>query len=384
MNRALRAAIALLLTGGSAPIRAAGSGARAEESPTPTCPVETVRAELARRGLAPDADAWTAAALPALARAADPDGGRWFTPAEWAVFECDLDGDILGYGWRWSLRDGHTVLDEIWPGSPADAAGLKPADLLERAHDEILTGRAAEQIAAILDRPPPLAFRAVRGSDLIEGAIEPARCHPPVKAAREDLPGGLRLLRLQSIQPGAAEAVQAAWREGDAAAGLILDLRGAGGRDEAEATLMLSGLLPAGPGWTWTPRDGGASQTVFIPPWSGKRPDPVPRVAVLTDRRTRGAAELVAMAMHASGGRCFAVGEPGAGDPLTRAGLVLGPGVMYLRVRDLWMRGEPGAARPPLAVPERPGDAARDHAADLLRALARLDGGPLPTPGAAP
>jgi carboxyl-terminal processing protease len=386
MNRALRAAVALLLAGGSSPDRMSGSGARAEESPAPSCPVETVRAELARRGLAPDADAWTAAAMPALARAADPDGGRWFTPEAWAAFERDLDGDAIGYGWRWAIRDGQTVLEDIWPGGPADAAGLKPGDLLERAHGEILTGRAAEQVAALLDRPAPLAYRVVRegGAQPIGGELEPARCHPPVCAAREDLPGGLRLVRLHAIRPGAAEAVHAAWREGDAAAGLILDLRGAAGTDEAEATRVLSGLLPPGPGWTWTPRDGGASQTVFIPPWSGKRPDPVPRVAVLTNRRTRGAAELLALAVHASGGRCFAVGEPGAGDPLTRAGLVLGPGVMYLRVRDLWMRGEPGTARPPLSVPDRPGDAALGHAADLLRALARLDGGPLPTPGTTP
>jgi C-terminal processing protease CtpA/Prc len=380
MKHALRAAVALGLTVGSAPVRGPGSGARAEESPPPAGPVEAVRAELVRRGLAPEAAAWTDAALPALARAADPDGGRWFTPEAWPAFERELDGDTFGYGWRWTLRDGQPVLEEIWPGGPAAAAGLQPGDVLERAHGEILTGRTAEQVAALLDRPGPLAFRVVRGAEVREGVLDPARCSPPVLVAREDLPGGLRLLRLHAIRPGAAEAVQAAWREGDAPAGLILDLRGAGGRDEAEAARLLSGLLPPGPGWTWTPRGGGTSQTVFIAPWSGERPEPVPRVAVLTDGRTRGAAELVALALHASGGRCFAVGAPGAGAPLTRAGVDLGPGVMYLRVRDLWMRGEPGSS--PLSVPERPGDAALDHAADLLRALARLDGGPLPTPGA--
>lgn len=82
-----------------------------------------------------------------------------------------------GFGMHWAASDGALVLAGVWPGSPADRAGL-------RAGDRVLTldgvpVDAAHADAAIAGRPR-VTIEVVRGSERVSATLERAYFLPPL------------------------------------------------------------------------------------------------------------------------------------------------------------------------------------------------------------
>jgi carboxyl-terminal processing protease len=197
-------------------------------------------------------------------------------------------------------REGQFYVSEVFPGGPADLAGIRPFDrviavdgvstagLPEDQVSAMIRGPAGTSVALSLARPgeaTPLTLTVVRG---------PIRV--PALTSRM-LGGGIGYVKLYEFLPGVGSAFRQALgtlqRQG--MRGLVLDLRGNPGGLVDELRDVASALLPSTtPVLRMRTRGGGeVVLSTFDAPVLGRG---VPLVAVV-DEGTGSAAELLAAAL---------------------------------------------------------------------------------------
>lgn len=263
-----------------------------------------------RASLSPDA--LREALLAATLRTADPRaeiGGESPAAARW-------DSGLLPVG-----SEGAPVVAHVAPGSPAAEAGIQPGDRLEEIDgNPAATGYDVSATAAALRIGEGAAFalkvRPADGSEPRE--IELVRSPIDGAASSERLPTGIGYIRFPCIGSGSAQAIAGAlsgWTGDDEVAGLVLDLRGAGG-DDADAVRDICALF-ALPGKILyrIDADTPAAVTVAAPALAERCRLPL---MVLVDEGTTGAAELLAAALRGGAESALVIGRPTAGDPLLR------------------------------------------------------------------
>lgn len=244
-------------------------------------------------------------------------GDRWttyFTPKEWAQIKRASEGQYSGIGVTVRAEDDALVVREVFPRSPAAAAGLEARDRIVavqgvpvakrgpvRSRQAIL-GKAGTVVRLTVVSPgrEPRVVRVTRGDVTV----------PMVEARMVTGPGGRKVayIELDRFEKGAGEQVrqQANRLIGDGATAVVLDLRGDPGGllDEAVA---VSGVF-LDPGTLVVSTSGRASPKRELKAEGDPIPADIP-VAVLVDGASASASEIVAGALK-DNGRAVLVGQP--------------------------------------------------------------------------
>ena len=200
------------------------------------------------------------------------------------------------YGLGLSLRLGSAAVRDVFPGSPADEAGLLNWEVIEKIEGVYTRGRPLWQLA--LD----LADREARGDSVnltvIDREVDERRevalapgdwdsIHATVDVTQE-----VRILTIESLTHGSAEVIAAMVEDGDPQ---ILDLRGLVWGLEDEAIAVADLFIGEGTIAAWQGREAG--NAIIEATVGGVSLLPT----VLINRETEGVGEILASALQRSG-----------------------------------------------------------------------------------
>lgn len=297
-------------------------------------------------------------------------------------FQNSLDNAFEGIGTTISgVRQGLRV-ESVYPGSPAEKAGIRPADIITHANGKRLAGLSARAATALIKgrAKTTVTLRILRGDRTLTKRVTRERIRVPVVSSKIANAGGQRAAYIALSTFGPREAhvqVAAAIRrlKRRKAKGIVFDLRRNGGGLVSEAQLIASMFLKDG---TIVSTRGRAvkSQTLRAigEPIAGDLP-----TVVLVDRDTASASEIVAGALQDRkratlvGTRTFGKGVFQEVMPLDNGGaLDLTVGQYFLPSgRNLGGAGtKPGSGiKPDVQAqddPKTPRDEALDKALDVL------------------
>jgi hypothetical protein len=201
---------------------------------------------------------------------------------------------LVGLGWAgaaapaWSAEPPR--LDEVLPLLRQHLTGVSEAEI------------NAAAVGGLLERLRPRVFL------LTNPAPETAEAPPPLLARSNLFEGGLAVVRVGRVAPGLAPALRAtleAWHAATNLHGVVLDLRFADGEDFAAASEVADLFLTEPqPVLEWAGHRFAAAAKTNALPW---------RLAVLANRETRGAAEVLAAALHELR-LALVLGRPTAGE----------------------------------------------------------------------
>ena len=256
----------------------------------------------------------TKGAVRGLLEALDP-YSTYFTPEQFKDYLAHPDPGPATVGIFVSKKFGFATVVSVLPGSPADKAGIVPADLVDRINGQPVRELSALQIQRQLAGQPGTQVEVwvvseSRGEPQKMTLARAVLSNAPVTSQMEN--GGTGYVRVESFDSGEAERVEAKVKQlvGQGARSLILDLRDCAGGSTTEAvktaSLFIQNRLIT---YTYGQRDprhdlmAEHADTVFRMP-----------LAVLINGATAGPAEIVADAVlndkrgNVVGVRSFGVG----------------------------------------------------------------------------
>ena len=225
----------------------------------------------------------------------------YFTPAQYATYEQQLDNSFSGIGVAVRSAGGGLRIEAVYDGSPAQKAGIHPGDVIVEVEGKKLEGLTEDAATALIKgregTKVTLALR--RASRTFVRSVTRAQISIPVVASRLANAGGERAayIRLTTFGPRTAHVqMAAAIRKARQrkARGIVFDMRGNGGGLVSEAQLIASMFLDKGPIVTTRGR-AVREQTLDAvgTPIAGNLP-----TVVLVDGATASAAEIVAGALQ--------------------------------------------------------------------------------------
>jgi carboxyl-terminal processing protease len=225
----------------------------------------------------------------------------YFSPKEYAQFNKAINNQFSGIGV--GVRGVKTGLriENVFPKSPAEKAGLRVGDIITHAKGRKLAGLPeAAAIALVKGRDGTrVALRLRRDGRSFDRRVLRDTISVPAVTSKIANAGGTRVayIALTTFGPDDAHvAMAAAIRKQRArgAKGIVLDLRANGGGLVREAQLIASMFLPNGPIVTTRGRSV-KSKTLYAdgPALAGKLP-----TVVLVDGGTASASEIVAGALQ--------------------------------------------------------------------------------------
>lgn len=239
----------------------------------------------------------TGGAVRGLLEALDP-YSTYFTPQQFKDYLAHPDAGPATVGIFVSKKFGFATVVSVLPGSPADKAGIEPADLVDRINGQPVRELSAVQIQRELAGQPGTqvdvwVVNESRGEPQKMALTRVVLSDPPVLSQMEG--GHTGYVRVESFDPGEAEKVEAKVKQlmAEGAQSIVLDLRDCAGGNPAEAVKTASLFIRSGViGYTYGQRDprhnlmAQATGAVFAMP-----------LAVLINRSTAGPAEIIADAV---------------------------------------------------------------------------------------
>ena len=198
-------------------------------------------------------------------------------------------------------RDGQFYVNDVYPGTPAESAGVQPFDRVLAVDGASTEGLREDDVSAMI--------RGAAGTEVVltlgrVGDAQPRKVsivRAPIRVpgvASKMLDGGIGYVRLYEFVPGVGhpfrDAIFALRREGMRA--LILDLRGNPGGLVDELRDVSAAVLPSSSPFLQMKTRGGR-QVVLETSSPPILPEPLPLV-VLVDEETGSAAELLAAALQ--------------------------------------------------------------------------------------
>lgn len=267
----------------------------------------------------------TGGAIRGLLEALDP-YSTYFTAAQFKQYLAHPQPGPASVGIFVSKRFGFATVVSVLPGSPADKAGVKPSDLLDRVNSKPVRELSAVQIQRELAGEPgttvnvwvvDASHSAPKKIVLTREVLKP----PPVTSKLEADHTGY--VRVETFDPGVTKQVEAAVKSliGQGATQLVLDLRDCAGGKPAEAVKTASLFIPKGLiTYTYGQRD--PRHDFMAEPQGAEFSQPM---AVLINRATAGPAEIVADAIlcHKRGD---VVGAPSFGVGVVQKVIPVGDG----------------------------------------------------------
>jgi carboxyl-terminal processing protease len=240
-----------------------------------------------------------------ISRENDDKFSHYFDPATYRRFLASTSGEFSGIGLNVTETKRGLRIARVFEDTPAEEAGLAVGDQIVAVDGDSLAGVSSNVAASRIKGKPGTEVNIT----VLDGQngkrrtidVERAQVRIPAVEARMETEGGRKIgyVRLGSFTRGAhgelrneIEALQ-----GDGAEGIVLDLRGNGGGLLDEAVLVASIFQDSGPVVTIE----GRSRPEETLDASGDALDPLPPLAVLVDRNTASASEIVTAALEENG-----------------------------------------------------------------------------------
>ena len=256
----------------------------------------------------------TDGAIRGMLEALDP-FSTYFTPDQFKDYLAHPNPGPASVGIFLSKRYGYAPVVSVLPGSPADKAGIKPADLIDRIGDTATRELSVVQLDRLLGGEP--------GSTVTLWVVREARGEPQKvvlnRAVPERIPVQGKLMedntgyiRVAAFDSGTASQVALRLKEltGQGASKIVLDLRDCAGGNVDEAIAIVSLFIDRGL-ITYTEGQRSPREDFMAHPTATVCNLPL---AVLINRSTAGAPEIVADAVlddkrgDVVGGQSFGVG----------------------------------------------------------------------------
>lgn len=262
----------------------------------------------------PDLKKVTGGAIRGLLEALDP-YSTYFSPQEYQDYLRQPEAGPASVGIFLAKRMGFATVVSVLPGSPAEKAGVKVGDLIDRVENTAARELSVVQLQRLLAGP---AGSTVTLTLVREARAEPQKVpitravlsYPPVVAKMVE--EGAGYIRIASFSKGKAAEIAAKLKEltANGADKIILDLRNCAGGETQEAVdtaslFLEKGLVAYLQGQRYPRQDLPAKPPADV----CKLP-----LAVLINQSTAGPAELVASAILGNkrgevvGVRTFGVG----------------------------------------------------------------------------
>ncbi len=304
-----------------------------------------------------------------------------YTPRDLAAFDLTARGRYAGVGMLLEAQEGDAVVARVYPGTPAERAGVREGDHVV-AVGALPTrgwplGRLTDSLRGPEGSPVRVTFRRAGSGAPTERTMARAVVRLPAVPYAARLTGGVGYVPLQQFSDFAGAETRRAVRSLVAAGarGLVLDLRGTRGGLVAQAVDVAGAFLPddtpvvqvrSRQGVQEVPRTEGAPAVA-----------PTVPVVVLVDGGSASAAEIVAGALQ-DHDRALVVGERSFGKGLVQSVFTLRDGYALKLTTARW-HTPLGRA---LHRPRTHADSAADSLAAPTDALADAVVGAPDAPGA--
>jgi carboxyl-terminal processing protease len=300
----------------------------------------------------------------------------FMTPAEREERNDALSGSYVGIGVRIDETDeGLPRVTSVFPASPAEAAGLKPDDVIVEVDGQQTIDHSIDEVAGwVRGEAGTTVELKIRRSDGTEQTLSIVRADVPIEPVTWALVPGSKtaLIRLEQFSTGAADDMVKALKDARAAGAdrIVLDLRGNPGGYVNEAVGVASQFLSSGLVYIERNAEGDRTEHPVSP--DGVATD-LP-VVVVVDGTTASSSEIVSGALQ-DAGRAKIVGETTFGTGTVLGEYTLSDG-SALRIgtvewltpdgRRIWHEGI--APDEPVALPDGSVPLAPDDVRDLTAA----------------
>lgn len=299
--------------------------------------IQDVLEVLKQQKLAFDAGDAARAAVDAVVKAADPKG-RVLTADDVKKLKEQDTGIFYEAGIRIATSNGVATISEIRKDTPAATLGIEVGDVVEQMDKGDISALKPQEITELLrGEPDKTVVLKLKGTNGASREVEVKRSAVEAGAIQlsEEFPANLCYLKLNGLYERSGKEIVStlrAWATA-ARAGVVIDLRGAGGSDLPSAA-DVAGLFAESGSLLFALRDA-QDQDLEVHKSTSGLPLDMPAM-VLVDGRTRGAGEVLAAALAGSVKGAMLIGAPTAGDPAVRDLLTLPDGnTLYLVTRRL-------------------------------------------------
>ena len=237
-----------------------------------------------------------------ISRANDDKFSHYFDPATYRRFLASTSGEFSGIGLNVTETKRGLRVARVFEDTPAEEAGLVVGDQIVAVDGDSLAGVSSTAAASRIKGKPGTEV-TITVLDAETGKrrtidVERAQVTIPAVESRMERRGGRKIgyVRLATFSRGAHGELRNEIDElqSDGAEGIVLDLRGNGGGLLDEAVLVTSIFQDSGPVVTIE----GRSRPEETLDASGNALDPLPPLAVLVDRNTASASEIVTAALE--------------------------------------------------------------------------------------
>jgi carboxyl-terminal processing protease len=321
---------------------------------------------------ATDATRLSRGAIKGMLSALDDPYTLYLDPSHREITEADLRGAFDGIGVQVEMIEDRLQVISPLESSPGERAGLRPADIITHVDGQDLKGMNLPQAIRLIRGPrgTTVTLTILRGRQA-PFDVPVTREEIRVSAVRGEVrPDGLGYVRITSFSMNVGSDLRQTLDRLQARSprGWVLDLRGNPGGYLDGAIAVSSQFIEDGV-VLWEERRDGDRQEIRT---RGRPRAASGPIAVLVDRGTASAAEIVAAAIR-DNGRGTIVGERtfGKGSVQVVHNLTDGSAIRLTIARWLTPNGDPiqGVGLPPtLAVASAEGtDAPLESAVDLLR-----------------
>ncbi|UCG25477.1 MAG: S41 family peptidase [Chloroflexota bacterium] len=305
---------------------------------------------------------------------------RYLSPEQEEAARQAQQGNLEGIGAEVTEQDGAIVIVAPFEGSPAEAAGLKPGDILLKADDEDLSDMSVAEAAALVRGPAGTQVRLVleRSGEMIEVTVTRDVIRVP-SVRGEILDDGLIYVRLSRFGNQTARELEETLDSllAGQPIGMILDLRGNPGGSLNAVVEVADQFLDQG--LILTQRYGDGRERVFEADEKGLAQDI--GLVVLIDEGSASASEVLAGAIRDSergvllGATSFGKGTVQDWQRLSNGGGLRLTTARWLTPSGDWVHESGLDADIPIAVADSEGDS--DVDVQLQQAINYLLGKPL-------
>lgn len=226
---------------------------------------------------------------------------EYFSPRALTRFNEEISGRFSGIGLAVTQAKQGLRVDQVFPHSPAQKAGIVPGELVVSVNGDSIAGLSSTISTGKIKGPEgtevTIGLRKRPGGRTRELSVTRAQVALPIVTSHIEATahGKLGYVRMASFSEGVhgplREAVQKLERQG--AEGIVLDLRGNGGGLLDEAVLSASVFLPKDEVVVTT--DSRTQGRAVYKTVGGNLPSRP--LAVLIDRNTASAAEILTAAL---------------------------------------------------------------------------------------
>mgnify|MGYP000903448501 CR=1 FL=1 len=220
---------------------------------------------------------------------------QYFSPEEYQEFMEDTNGSYGGVGMELGVKDGAVVIISVFKGSPAEAAGLKPGDIITAVNGKSTYGESLDSAAGMVRGEPgtKVTLTVLRGETSFNVTLT-RKIIELETVEYELLDSGVGYIRITTFSSDVGEKTEKALRElkAQGAKGIILDLRNNPGGYLSSALEVADLFLPQGRTIMFVKN---SRETVRL---AAERPlvNTLPLV-VLVDHGSASASEIVAAAL---------------------------------------------------------------------------------------